>query len=181
MYAQLTHSIGLNDVCDALALHSGPLSSLRGGHANPTVTRALPRQQECARHRWPNNCSGRFWNMWATWLRPLSAAGLANRFARKFKRTIHLVDSTTIPLIASCLDWARHRRRKAAAKCHLRFGLAKFSATLCPRGHRRHNDAKRARESSAPESKPVKSSYLTRLMWTLHIWLTLSQQRGVSG
>ncbi len=30
MYAQLTHSIGLNDVCDALCLHSGPLSSLRG-------------------------------------------------------------------------------------------------------------------------------------------------------
>src|SRR5881628_1329579 len=30
VYAQLTHSIGLNDVCDALGLHSGPLSSLRG-------------------------------------------------------------------------------------------------------------------------------------------------------
>src|SRR5208282_5000553 len=30
IYAQLTHSIGLNDVCDALSLHSGPLSSLRG-------------------------------------------------------------------------------------------------------------------------------------------------------
>ena len=30
LYAQLTHSIGLNDVCDALNLHSGPLSSLRG-------------------------------------------------------------------------------------------------------------------------------------------------------
>ena len=44
-------------------------------------------------------------------------------FARKFKRTIHLVDSTTIPLIASCLDWAKHRRRKAAAKCHLRLDL----------------------------------------------------------
>src|SRR6266581_7799351 len=29
LYAQLTHSIGLNDVCDALSLHSGPLSSLR--------------------------------------------------------------------------------------------------------------------------------------------------------
>jgi len=29
MYAQLTHSIGLNDVCDALGLHAGPLSSLR--------------------------------------------------------------------------------------------------------------------------------------------------------
>ena len=29
LYAQLTHSIGLNDVCDALRLHAGPLSSLR--------------------------------------------------------------------------------------------------------------------------------------------------------
>src|SRR5712692_755672 len=30
LYAQLTHSIGLNDVCDALSLHSDPLSRLRG-------------------------------------------------------------------------------------------------------------------------------------------------------
>ena len=30
LYAQLTHSIGLNDVCDALRLHSGPLSAIRG-------------------------------------------------------------------------------------------------------------------------------------------------------
>jgi hypothetical protein len=30
LYAQLTHSLGLNDVCDALALHSGPLSAIRG-------------------------------------------------------------------------------------------------------------------------------------------------------
>ena len=29
-YAQVTHSIGLNDVCDALQLNSGPLSALRG-------------------------------------------------------------------------------------------------------------------------------------------------------
>lgn len=30
LYTQLTHFIGLNDVCDALGLHSGPLSSIRG-------------------------------------------------------------------------------------------------------------------------------------------------------
>ncbi len=30
LFAQLTHSLGLNDVCDALALHSGPLSAIRG-------------------------------------------------------------------------------------------------------------------------------------------------------
>src|SRR6266487_2397695 len=32
-YAQLTHSIGLNDVCDSLQLHSGPLASIRGATA----------------------------------------------------------------------------------------------------------------------------------------------------
>jgi hypothetical protein len=30
LYAQFTHAIGLNDVCDALRLHSGPLSAIRG-------------------------------------------------------------------------------------------------------------------------------------------------------
>ena len=29
LFAQLTHAIGLNDVCDALRFHSGPLSGLR--------------------------------------------------------------------------------------------------------------------------------------------------------
>jgi hypothetical protein len=33
VYAQLTHSIGLNDLCDSLQLHSGPLSSVRGATA----------------------------------------------------------------------------------------------------------------------------------------------------
>jgi hypothetical protein len=30
IYAHLTHSIGLNDVCDSLELHSAPLSAIRG-------------------------------------------------------------------------------------------------------------------------------------------------------
>src|SRR5271169_5885405 len=33
LFAQLTHSIGLNDVCDALGLQSGPLSSIRAATA----------------------------------------------------------------------------------------------------------------------------------------------------
>ena len=33
LYAQLTHSIGLNDVCDALGHHRGALSSIRGAEA----------------------------------------------------------------------------------------------------------------------------------------------------
>ena len=38
-YAQLTHAIGLNDVCDALRLHSEPLSAVRG--ATPPSKNAL--------------------------------------------------------------------------------------------------------------------------------------------
>src|SRR5512137_2887557 len=30
IYAQLTHALGLNDVCDALRLNAGPLSAIRG-------------------------------------------------------------------------------------------------------------------------------------------------------
>ena len=79
----------------------------------------------------------------------LSADAAGKRFARKFKRTIHLVDSTTIPLIASCMDWAKHRRRKAAAKCHLRLDLQSFLPRFAIIDTARHNDAKRAREVCA--------------------------------
>lgn len=147
MYAQLTHSIGLNDVCDALGLHAGPLSSLRGAtppnrntlsHANKVRPAAMAEQLFWAVLEHLGNLS------------PAFVSGRAGqRFARKFKRTIHLVDSTTIPLIASCLDWAKHRRRKAAAKCHLRLDLQSFLPRFAIVDTARHNDAKRAREVCA--------------------------------
>jgi hypothetical protein len=147
MYAQLTHSIGLNDVCDALALHSGPLSSLRGAtppnrntlsHANKVRPAAMAEKL--------------FWAVFEHLgdLAPEFVGGTAGkRFARRFRRTIHLVDSTTIPLIASCMDWAKHRRRKAAAKCHLRLDLQSFLPRFAIVDTARHNDAKRAREVCA--------------------------------
>jgi hypothetical protein len=83
-------------------------------------------------------------------LAPAFVSGRAGkRFARRFRRTIHLVDSTTIPLIASCMDWARHRRRKAAAKCHLRLDLQSFLPRFAIVDTARHNDAQRAREMCA--------------------------------
>ena len=45
---------------------------------------------------------------------------------RRFKRAIHAIDSTTIALVANCMDWAKHRRRKAPAKMHLRLNLQSF-------------------------------------------------------
>jgi hypothetical protein len=58
------------------------------------------------------------------------------RFSGKLKKlraSIQLLDSTVIELVANCLDWASHRRRKAAAKCHVRLD---FETLLLLRGAR---------------------------------------------
>ena len=38
----------------------------------------------------------------------------------------HAMDSTVIRLVSNCIDWAKYRRRKAAAKVHLRLDLGSF-------------------------------------------------------
>jgi hypothetical protein len=146
LYAQLVHAIGLNDVCDGLRLHSGPLSAIRGAtapsknglsHANKERSADLAEQL--------------FWHT----LEHLKAqcarfAGKhARRVAGRFRRAIHVVDSTTLQLIASCMDWAKHRRRKAAAKCHLRLDLQSFLPRFAILDTARDADAKRAREVCA--------------------------------
>ncbi len=146
-YAQVTHSIGLNDVCDALQLNSGPLSAIRG--ATPPTRNNLSHANKV---RDPIMAQKLFWAMYEHLgnLSPRFVCGKsAKRFARKFKRTIHLVDSTTIELIAACMDWAKHRRRKAAAKCHLRLDLQSFLPRFVIIDTAREADAKRARELCA--------------------------------
>jgi hypothetical protein len=146
LYAQLTHSLGLNDVCDALGLHSGPLSALRGATA--------PRRNTLShanRERDPALAEKLFWRMLEHLqsLCPGFGGGRRPRFAFRFKRMIHLVDSTTIQLVAHCMDWAKHRRRKAAAKCHLRLNLQTFLPRFAIVDTARYSDAKKAWELCA--------------------------------
>jgi hypothetical protein len=68
---------------------------------------------------------------------------------RRFKRAVHAVDSSTIRLAVNCIDWARHRRRKAAAKLHLRLNLQCFLPAFAVVDTAAHNDNKRARELCA--------------------------------
>jgi hypothetical protein len=60
-----------------------------------------------------------------------------------------VVDSTTIELVANCMDWAKHRRRKAAAKTHLRLNLQSFLPSFAIVDTAKDNDNKRAREVCA--------------------------------
>ena len=147
LYAQLTHSIGLNDVCDSLRLHSGPLSAIRG--ATPPSRNGL---SHAGKERKAVLAEKIFWAV----LRHLQTLSLGFTHGRRgrgvthrFRKTIHIVDSTTIELVASCMDWAKHRRRKAAAKCHMRLDLQSFLPSFVLIDTARHNDAKRAREVCA--------------------------------
>jgi len=146
LYAQLTHSLGLNDVCDALRLHSGSLSALRGATPPPKNTLS-----HANRRRDPQLAEQLFWAVLAhlQTLQPAFGGNRRPKFAFRFKRLIHVVDSTTIQLMARSLDWAKHRRRKAAAKCHVRLDLQTFLPRCVIVATASEHDNRRARELCA--------------------------------
>jgi hypothetical protein len=55
-----------------------------------------------------------------------------------------------IELVANCMDWAQHRRRKAAAKCHLRLNLQSLLPQCVIIDTAGEHDNTRARELCAP-------------------------------
>ena len=63
------------------------------------------------------------------------------------------MDSTTIALVASCIDWAKHRRRKAAAKLHMRLDLQCFLPRIAIVEEASHHDNIRS-VSLCAELKP---------------------------
>ena len=146
LYAQLTHALSLNDVADALHLHAGPLSAIRA--ATPPSKNAL---SHANRERNPQLAEQLFWAMLdhLQQLHPGFGARRRPKFAFRFKRLIHVVDSTTIQLVARCMDWAKHRRRKAAAKCHVRLNLQTFLPRFAIVDTAGEHDNRRAHELCA--------------------------------
>ena len=125
VFGQLTHALGLNDICDTLRNHCGLVSKIRD---------CVPPSRNGLSHANRNRDAGMaeklFWEVLAHLNEISPNFRIQGRrycaLPRRFKRMIHVVDSTTIQLIANCLDWAKHRRRKAAAKMHLRLDLRSF-------------------------------------------------------
>jgi hypothetical protein len=146
LYAQLAHALSLNDVCDALGLWRTPLRALRG--ATPPSRNSL---SHANRTRDAGMAEALFWQV-LTHLQhtfPAFGGGPAKGLAWRFRRAIHVVDATVIQLVASCLDWARHRRRKAAAKCHLRLSLRSLLPGFVVIDTAREHDNRRARQLCA--------------------------------
>ncbi len=143
-YAQLTHSIGLNDLCDSLQLHSGPLAGVRG--ATAPSRNGL---SHANRERPAEMAEQLFWQVLGHLgeQSPGFVAGRSRGPAFRFKMPIHVVDTTVLELVARCLDWAKHRRRKAAAKTHMRLNLQSLLPNFVIIDTAGEHDNKRARES----------------------------------
>ncbi len=148
IYAQLTHALSLNDVCDSLQLSRGDLAAVRGASA-PSKNALSHANKE----RDASLAEALFWKV----LEHLSAVSpsfyggrpKAGKLAWRFRRTIQVIDATVIQLVAHCLDWAQHRRRKAAAKCHLRLDLQSMLPRFAIVDVAREHDASRAEELCA--------------------------------
>ena len=124
IHGQLAHSISLNDIADTLRNQAGSLATIR---------RAKPPSRNGLSHanivRNANMAEELFWETLKHIQQSHPKFGLGHKYSglpRRFKRTIHAIDSTTIQLVANCMDWAKHRRRKAAAKCHMQLNLQTF-------------------------------------------------------
>jgi hypothetical protein len=147
IYAQLSGAMSLNDVCDGLSLCQNSLKEIRGAqvpsrnglsHSNRQRDAAMAEELywEVAREL----CQAH----------PGFACGHgAKNYAFRFKRPVHLVDATTIQLVANCMDWAKHRRRKAAVKCHLRLDLQSFLPSFVIIDTAKEHEVRRARELCA--------------------------------
>jgi hypothetical protein len=144
IYSHLCRACSLNDVCDGLAINQAALREIRGA--------SVPSRNGLSHSNRQRDAAMAESLYWAT-ARSLCAAhpGFAlghgaKNFAYRFKRVIHLVDATTIELVANCMDWAKHRRRKAAVKCHLRLELQRFLPSFVLIDTARQHEATRARE-----------------------------------
>ena len=128
LFAQLSHAIRLNDLCDWLRLKAAALSRLQ---IVPPSRNPLSHANKV---RSADFIETLFWAVLEHLqnIQPGFATGKKGKgLLRCFKVRIHAVDSTVMELVANCIAWAKHRRRKAAAKMHLRLDLHSFPSLLC--------------------------------------------------
>jgi hypothetical protein len=146
LHAQQTHCIGLNDACDSLQVHRSALAGVRG--AKPPSRNGLSHANKV---RPAQLAEKLFWSVLEDLKKQSPGFGRGQRRApaHRFKAPIHIVDSTVIELVANCVDWARHQRRKAAAKTHMRLNLQSLLPQCVIIDTARQNDISRAREMCA--------------------------------
>ena len=147
VYLQLTKTESLNGVCDVAEAYKGEWARMRG--AQPPRRNTL---SNANRRRDPKMAELVFWRTFEH-LKGIcpefASCRHAGYLARFRDRAIHALDSTTIRLTLHCFDWARHRRRKAAAKMHMNLDLGNRLPSFAVVEEASHHDSVRAEEATA--------------------------------
>lgn len=147
LHVQIAHSMSLNDACDTLRNHSGVLTTMR---------KAVPPSRNGLSHanmtRNADMAEALFWSVFQELQRRSPGFGFGHGYCglpKKFKRTINAIDSTTIKLVVSCIGWAKHRLRKAGAKCHVSLNLQTFLPNMLIIREAKAHDSNFSRELCA--------------------------------
>lgn len=142
IYGHVSNALSLNEVCDALSVHESEFLRVRGATAPARNTFS-----NANRTRDPALAENLYWKM----LSQLQSVcpgfteyGKHSGFIFRLKREIFAIDSTTLQLTLASIDWARHRRRKAAAKCHMRLNIGSFLPAFAVVEDAAHHDSIRA-------------------------------------
>jgi len=107
----------LSEICDGLRLHSSELSKIK--NSTPPKRNTF---SNANRTRDPAIAEQIFWEVLDHIKQTYPDFAYDKKhtgFLARIKRSIFAIDSTTLQLALNCIDWAKHRRKKAAAKTHM--------------------------------------------------------------
>ena len=124
IHCQLAHSISLNDVADTLRNQAGSVATIRG--AVPPSRNGLSHANANRNAAMAEDLFHEVLNYYKSTYKGFGYEHGYSGLPHRFKRTIYAIDSTTIRLFVNSIDWAKHRRRKAAAKCHMQLNMQTF-------------------------------------------------------
>ena len=140
MLSQFLHLFSLNEIVDVSKIYAPELSRLRG------ITPAnLNTFSNANRTRDPKVMQSFFWEVYDTFRR--QDGGFVRgrhhgRLTRFNLRGIYAIDSSTIQLAYWCIDWAKHRQRKAAVNIHMVANVANRLPYFCVFGRAKDHDSK---------------------------------------
>jgi hypothetical protein len=140
MLSQFLHLFSLNEIVDVSKIYAPELSRMRG--ISPA---SLNTFSNANRTRSPCVMQAFFWAVYGFFRNeePDFVKGRHHGRLSKFKlRGIYAIDSTTIQLAYWCIDWAKHRQRKAAVKVHMVANVANRLPHFCVFGKAKDHDSR---------------------------------------
>ena len=142
LYGQIVRAGSLNEICDAARLHEPELNRIRGATAPKRNTFS-----NANRRRDPEIAERLYWGVFAH-LQSICPSFTQYKkhkgFIFRLKRGIFAIASTTLKLTLDSIDWARHRRKKAAAKTHTRLNVGTMLPAFAVVEDAAHHDSTRA-------------------------------------